>query len=47
MTLLVSSHLERQGKLYQCNICGAYWEDSNGTYPVGLSKEEVREHYGV
>ena len=47
MTLLVDQHMKRQARLYQCNSCGAFWEDTNGAYPGGLTEEEVAKFYGI
>lgn len=47
MTLLVEANQARQARLYQCNICGAYWEEPNGAYPLVLSQQEVAEYYDI
>ncbi len=47
LTLLVAPNWERQAGLYRCNTCGACWEDPNGVYPMGLTKEEVQDFYGL
>ncbi|OJT00147.1 hypothetical protein BEE62_08645 [Marinobacter nauticus] len=45
--LLADPNWERQARLYQCNKCGAYWDNPNGAYPEGLTKEEVEQFYGI
>ncbi len=42
-----TTNSERQARLLQCSICKYYWEDNNGSYPSGLSKEDAEKYYGA
>ena len=46
MEYLVKCHDARQAHLLKCNICHSFWEEPNGAYPTGLSKDEVSKFYG-
>ncbi|MGH1451514.1 MAG: hypothetical protein ACRBBM_19105 [Pseudomonadaceae bacterium] len=41
------TNFKRQARLFQCAKCGSFWEDNNGSYPSGLTKEDAEKYYGV
>ena len=41
------TNFDRQARLNQCSVCGAYWEDNNGSYPSGLSKQDAKKYYKI
>jgi hypothetical protein len=43
---LGKTNFQWQCRLFQCNKCGAYWEDQNGGYPSGITPDDVNKYYG-
>lgn len=44
---LGKDNYERQARLHSCSICGTYWEEPNGSYPVYISEADAKQYYGV
>ena len=42
---LRKTNLERQARLFRCSACGALWEDPNGNFPTGISREAAERYY--